>query len=137
MEYGQAKFQVPSFSAFALDDSHQPEALATLPPYPPWDPLNKGQGGLHNRVGENIHLYFLPPPGIEPRFLKHSTLSLVTIKRYTQSKFYLKIRFLPHREHFVTIKMISRLLLSEELIAGCCEQHKEHLNALWARKFGL
>jgi len=42
-EYGKAKFQVHSFLTFALDYSHQPEALATLPPKPQWDPLNKGQ----------------------------------------------------------------------------------------------
>jgi hypothetical protein len=30
--------------------------------------------------------------------------------------------------------MTSRLLLSEEIIAGCCEQRKEYLNALCARK---
>jgi hypothetical protein len=53
--------------------------------------LNKEQGKLHSHFGENIHLYFLPPPGIETWFLKHSILSLVTIKRDTKSKFYLKI----------------------------------------------
>jgi len=70
-EYGEAKFQVHSFLTFALDCSHQPEALATLPPYSPWDPLNKEQGRLHSRFGENIHLCFLPTPGIERRFLTH------------------------------------------------------------------
>jgi hypothetical protein len=64
-EYGEAKFQGHSFLIFSLDYSYQPEALATLPPYPPWDPLNKEQGKLHSHFGENIHLYFLPPPGIE------------------------------------------------------------------------
>jgi hypothetical protein len=136
-EYGEAKFQVHSFLTFALDYIRQPEALATLPPYPQLNPLNKGQGRLHSRFGNNIHLCFLPPPGIEPRFFKHSILSLVIFKRYTKSKFYLKIEFLTHREHFVTIKMSSRLLPSEELITGCCEQRKKYLIAFWARKFGF
>jgi hypothetical protein len=30
--------------------------------------------------------------------------------------------------------MTNRLLLSEEIIAGCCEQRKKYLNALCARK---
>jgi hypothetical protein len=90
-EYGEAKFQVHSFLFFSLNYSHQPEALATLPPYPPWDLLNKEPGKLHSRFGENINLYFLPPPGIETRFLKHSILSLVTIKRDIKYKFYFKI----------------------------------------------
>jgi hypothetical protein len=92
-EYGESKFQVHSFLNFALSYSHQPEALVALPPHPPSDLLNKGQGRLHSRFGESINLYFLPPPGIEPRFLKHSILSLVTIKRDTKSKFYLKFNF--------------------------------------------
>jgi hypothetical protein len=33
--------------------------------------------------------------------------------------------------------MNSPLLLCEELIAGCCDQRKKHLNALCAQKFGL
>jgi hypothetical protein len=46
---------------------------------------------------------------------------------------YVKVEFVPHTKHTVSITTTNRLMLFSEIIAVCCENHAKHISTLFRK----
>jgi hypothetical protein len=56
-----------------------------------------------------------------------------TLRGQNAETLYIRIQFVPHRKHCVSVTETNRLMLFRETVAVYCENHAEHKYTLWGR----